>query len=119
MPSFRKAIIQKDLGFLESRKCVVLRQAGIAEIRNTLEKKLTSSDVQRLHLKYQDEGVLPAAAIVSVEGIELRLEKDHFDGCWTIATNEGEPRLLNRMDENQLGPSMVFTLEQSVAQLLG
>lgn len=97
----------------------MLRQASVTEIRNTLERKLTATEVMRLQLKYEEEGVLPAAAIVRVEGIELRLEKDHFDGCWTIATNEGQPRLLDRMDENQLGPSMIFTLEQSIAQLLG
>ncbi len=97
----------------------MLRQAGITEIRNTLEKMLTTTDAQRLHLKYEEEGTLPAAAIVRVEGVELRLEKDHFDGCWTIATNEGHPRLLDRMDETALGPSIVFTLEQSVAHLLG
>lgn len=113
------AIADNSMGFLETRKCVVLRQAGIAEIRSTLEKKLTSFEVQRLHLKFQEEGALPAAAIVRVEGIELRLEKDQFDGRWTIATNEGEPRLLDRFDEDQLGPSMVFALEQSVEHLRG
>jgi hypothetical protein len=81
--------------------------------------KLAAADLQRLHLTYQDEGELPAAAIVRVHGVELRLEKDYFDGYWTIATNEGEPRLLDRMDENQLGPATVFALEQSVAQLRG
>lgn len=95
----------------------MLRQAGVAEIRKTLEKKLTSDEFERLHLKYEDEGSLPAAAIVNVEGFELRLEKDYFDGCWTIATNEGAPRLLNRMEENQLGPRMVGVLVESVAQL--
>jgi hypothetical protein len=97
----------------------VLRQAGVKEIRDAIETRLTASDLQRLHLTYQEEGHLPAAAIVRVLGVELRLEKDYFDGCWTIATNEGEPRLLTRMDENQLGPAMVFALEQSVAQLRG
>jgi hypothetical protein len=103
----------------EKRKPVVLRQASINELRNTIEMKLAAADLQRLHLTYQDEGVLPAAAIVRVQGVELRLEKDYFDGCWTIATNEGEPRLLDRMDENQLGPATVFALEQSVVQLRG
>ena len=95
----------------------MLRQAGVAEIRKTLEMKLTSIETQRLQLKYEEEGLLPAAAIVRVEGVELRLEKDYFDGCWTVATNEGAPRLLNRLEENQLGPRMVFVLAQSVAQL--
>lgn len=97
----------------------MLRQADINELRNTIEMKLTPADLQRLQVRYQDEGQLPAAAIVRVQGVELRLEKDYFDGCWTIATNEGEPRLLDRMEENQLGPSMFFALEQSVAQLRG
>lgn len=96
---------------------MVLRQAGIAELRSTLEQKLTSDDAQRLELKYEDAGKLPAAAIVRVEGMELRLEKDYFDGRWTIATNERSPRLLDRVEENQLGSRMVFMLEQSVAQL--
>lgn len=97
----------------------MLRQADINELRNTIEMKLTPADLQRLQVRYQDEGQLPAAAIVRVQGVELRLEKDYFDGCWTIATNEGEPRLLDRMEENQLGTSMFFALEQSVAQLRG
>ncbi len=101
------------------REPIVLRQAGVAELRSTLEQKLTSNDVQRLELKYEDEGNLPAAAIVRVEGVELRLEKDYFDGCWTIATNENSPRLLDRVEEDQLGSSMFVMLEQSVAQLLG
>jgi hypothetical protein len=95
----------------------VLRQASVNELRTTIETKLTASDLERLHVSYEDEGELPAAAIVRVQGVELRLEKDYFDGCWTIATNEGEPRLLDRMDESQLGPAMVYALEQSVAQL--
>ena len=99
------------------REPIVLRQAGVAELRTTLEQKLTSIDAQRLELKYEDAGKLPAAAIVRVEGMELRLEKDYFDGCWTIATNERSPRLLDRLEENQLGSRMLFMLEQSVAQL--
>ncbi len=94
----------------------MFRQAGITEIRNTLERKLTTADVQRLQLKYEDEGTLPAAAIVRLEGVELRLEKDYFDGGWTIATNEGEPRLLLRMDEKDLG-SMLLAIDQSIEQL--
>lgn len=103
----------------KSRKDLVFRQANITEIRNTLERKLDSLDAERLQLKYEDEGSLPAAAIVQVQGVELRLEKDYFDGRWTIATNEGAPRLLDRMEESELGTSMVLTLENSVAQLLG
>ena len=95
----------------------MLRQAGVVEIRKTLEQKLSTGDVERLNLKFEDAGQLPAAAIVQVEGVELRLEKDEFDGCWTIATNEGSPRLLDRLEENQLGSRMFFTLEQTVAQL--
>lgn len=95
----------------------MLRQAGVAEIRNTLEQRLSSTDVERLQLKYEDEGRLPAAAIVRVEGVEFRLEKDYFDGCWTIATNEGDPRLLNRLQESQLGSRMFSMLEQTAAQL--
>lgn len=95
------------------------RQAGISEIRHVLEQKLTSHEAQHLQLTYEDEGRLPAAAIVRVKGIELRLEKDHFDGCWTVATNEGAPRLLNRLDQNQLGPRMIMTLQESVEQLRG
>ncbi len=95
----------------------MLRQAGVAEIRRTLEMKLTSTEAQRLQLKYEEEGVLPAAAIVRVEGVELRLEKDYFDGFWTVATNEGAPRLLDRLDETQLGPRIGSVLAQSVAQL--
>ena len=75
----------------------VSRQASIAELRSTLEEKLNASVAEKLDLKYEDAGKLPAAAIVCVEGIELRLEKDYFDGCWTIATNEGSPRLLDRV----------------------
>ena len=96
----------------------MLRQANVAEIRRTLEQKLSTLDVQRLCMKFQDAGVLPAAAIVQVNGVELRLEKDEFDGCWTIATNDRMPRLLDRLPETELGPSIYFTLEQSVAQLL-
>ena len=83
------------------------RQAGVAELRSTLEQKLNSNDAERLELKYEDAGKLPAAAIVRVEGVELRLEKDYFDGCWTIATNEGSPRLLDRVEENQIGSRIV------------
>jgi hypothetical protein len=54
-----------------------------------------------------------------VQGVELRLEKDYFDGRWTIATNEGAPRLLDRVAESELGPWMLLTLQNSVAQLLG
>lgn len=104
---------------MPNEEIAVLRQAGVAEIRKTLEQKLTSVDAQKLQLKFEEEGQLPAAAIVQVEGVELRLEKDQFDGCWTIATNEGTPRLLDRLDEAQLGSRMLFTLEQSVAQLRG
>jgi hypothetical protein len=74
-------------------------------------------DLQRLQLKYEDAGRLPAAAIVQVKGVELRLEKDYFDGCWTVATNEGAPRLLDRLNENELGPRILLMLEQSVALL--
>ncbi len=94
-------------------------QAGVLELRKALEQKLSSSDLQRLQLKFEEAGPLPAAAIVKIEGVELRLEKDEFDGCWTIATNEGAPRLLDRMEEHQLGPQMYFALEQSVEQLRG
>ena len=94
----------------------MLRQAGVAEIRQTLENKLTSQDAQRLQLKYEDEGRLPAAAIVRVEDVEFRLEKDYFDGRWTVATNEGDPRLLDRIDENQLATWVTVMLEQSFAQ---
>ncbi len=104
---------------LAEKGTIVLRQAGVAEIRKTLEQKLTSSDVERLQLKFQDEGRLPAAAIIRVEGVELRLEKDEFDGYWTIATNEGAPRLLDRLRENDIGSQMFFALQQSVAQLRG
>lgn len=103
----------------KQRTSIVLRQADVAEIRKTLGEKLTSSDAQRLELKYEAAGMLPAAAIVRVEGVELRLEKDYFDGCWTVATNEGSPRLLDRLEENQLGARMLPVLEQSVAQLRG
>lgn len=96
---------------------IVSRQAGIAELRSTLEEKLNASVAQKLELTYEDAGKLPAAAIVRIEGIELRLEKDYFDGCWTIATNEGSPRLLDRVEEHQIGPMMVYVLEQRVAQL--
>ena len=95
----------------------MLRQAGVAELRSTLETRLTATEANRLHLKFEEEGKLPAAAIVRVEGVELRLEKDYFDGCWTVATNEGVPRLLDRIDENQLGPRIGFVLAHSVAQL--
>ena len=54
---------------------------------------------------------------MNVEGIELRLEKDYFDGQWTIATNERAPRLLDRVDEQQIGPMMVYVLARRVAQL--
>jgi hypothetical protein len=101
----------------QEKEPIVLRQAGVAEIRTLLENKLTSTDVERLQLKYEDEGRLPAAAIVCVDGFEFRLEKDHFDGCWTIATNEGDPRLLDRLEESQLASRMLLALEQSVAQL--
>lgn len=101
------------------RKCVVFRQAGLKEIRTALEERLNASDAERLHLKFEDEGRLPAAAIVNIEGVELRLEKDYFDGLWTIATNEGTPRLLDRINENQLGAAMFSALQNSVAQLLG
>lgn len=98
---------------------IMLRQADVAEIRRALEQKLSSNDAQRLQLKFENAGELPAAAIVKVEGVELRLEKDEFDGCWTITTNEGTPRLLDRFEENLLGTGMFFALEQSVAQLRG
>jgi len=97
----------------------MLRQAGVREIRKALEGRLSVNDFQRLQLKFEDAGQLPAAAIVNVEGVELRLEKDEFDGCWTIATNEGAPRLLDRFEERQIGSSIFVTLEQSVAQLRG
>jgi len=97
----------------------MLRQAGMTEIRRALEQKLSFNDLLRLDLKFEEAGRLPAAAIVMVEGVELRLEKDEFDGCWTIATNEGAPRLLNRVEENQLGARIFFALEQSVAHLRG
>jgi hypothetical protein len=103
----------------EQRESLVLRQAGVTEIRNLLENKLTATDVERLHLKYEDEGRLPAAAIVQVDGFEFRLEKDYFDGCWTIATNEGDPRLIDRLEESQLASKMLGMLEHSVAQLRG
>lgn len=96
---------------------IVSRQANVAELRNTLEERLNASVAERLQLKYEDEGKLPAAAIVNVEGIELRLEKDYFDGQWTIATNEHTPRLLDRVDEQQIGPMMVYVLARRVAQL--
>ncbi len=95
----------------------MLRQAGMTEIRRALEQRLSSDDLRRLQLKFEEAGQLPAAAIVKIEGVELRLEKDEFDGYWTIATNETSPRLLDRFEENLIGTSMFFTLEQSVAQL--
>ena len=96
----------------------MLKQAGLLEIRSAIEQNLNASDAERLHLKYEEEGRLPAAAIVRVSGVELRLEKDYFDGRWTIATNERSPRLLNRISESELGSAMFFVLQDS-AQLLG
>jgi hypothetical protein len=65
------------------------------------------------HLRFVDPGALPAAAIVSIGGAELRLEKDYVDGCWTIASNELTPRLLSRVHEETLKRDPCATLREA------
>jgi hypothetical protein len=97
----------------------MMSQAGIAEIRSTLERILSVAEARRLQLRYEEPGDLPAAAIVQVKGVELRLEKDYPDELWTIATNDATPRLLDRINEQALASEIVKILEQSVARFGG
>jgi hypothetical protein len=96
-----------------------MTQAGVAELRSTLDRILGVAEARLLELKYVEPGVLPAAAIVRVKGVELRLEKDYPDELWTIATNDATPRLLDRINERTLTNGLVKILEQYVARFGG
>lgn len=92
-------------------------QANLLEIRHAIDEMLNASDAERLALKYEPEGSLPAAAIVRIDGVELRLEKDCFDGLWTVATNESAPRLLDRVSNCEMRKSVLRTLRRSLHHL--
>lgn len=72
------------------------------ELQAALSRVFSREEALCLQLRFLPRGALPAAAIVQFNGQEFRLEKDLFDSRWTIATNEAEPRLLDRVDESGL-----------------
>ena len=87
----------------QSKPVAPLFQESASQLRNILQNRLNDEDFSRWIVGFDERGALPAAAIIEIQGLQLRLEKDLFDGRWTIATNEEIPRLIERLDDADIG----------------
>ncbi len=92
--------------------------ANAGELRALMERHFQEDDLHDLKLRFVKGGELPDAAVLEVDGCELRLERDYLDGMWTVATNEVCPRLLTRFEDAQLGSPLVAILRECRRQLL-
>jgi hypothetical protein len=76
-----------------------LRDDEIVSLRGFIESHLSQSAQESLDVSYVPRRRLPAAVKLVTLGRRFRLERDD-DGTWFLATDEENPKLLDRSDED-------------------